>query len=354
MVWGAADVPQLRRPVGGAHDQRHLGLVGLDHRGVELGRGGAARAQRRPPAARGQAEPEGDERGRPLVVEHVQRAARPVGQGQRQRRRARARGRRRRRRTPARTHSSTSVAQNVAAAALGRRPRGDRCHRPIVLHGAGRDLVRRRLPVVLHRQAALRGGPRAASPGATTSTVVFRAFQLDPTRSPGRGHPGRARSTTASSAPDQADQIIDRVTDDGRRGGTRLSPRSGRSGPTPSRPPGAVAGRAAGRPGGREGATAAGLLHRGPQRRRSGRPGRPGRRGRPRPRRGRSTSWLRRRGRAEVAAPTRRRASSASPPCRPTSSMGGGRCPGAQDPDDVPSGPATRWPSWRPQASEPA
>ena len=32
MVWGAADVAQLGRPVGGAHDQRHLGLVGLDHR----------------------------------------------------------------------------------------------------------------------------------------------------------------------------------------------------------------------------------------------------------------------------------------------------------------------------------
>ncbi len=43
MVWGAPHVAQLGRAVGGAHEQRHLGLVGLDDRGVQLGRGGAAR-----------------------------------------------------------------------------------------------------------------------------------------------------------------------------------------------------------------------------------------------------------------------------------------------------------------------
>ena len=88
---GRGHLPQLGRAVGGADDQRDLGLVGLDHGRVELGRGGAARADddRRPTGR--QAEPEGGERGRALVVEHVQAQLGPLGEGERQRRRPRSR-----------------------------------------------------------------------------------------------------------------------------------------------------------------------------------------------------------------------------------------------------------------------
>ena len=48
---GRADVAQLGRPVGGAHEQRHLGLVGLDDGGVEVGRRGAAGGQQHRRAA---------------------------------------------------------------------------------------------------------------------------------------------------------------------------------------------------------------------------------------------------------------------------------------------------------------
>ena len=88
---GRGHLPQLRRAVGRADDQRDLGLVGLDHRRVELRRGRAARAHddRRPTG--GQSEPEGGEPGRALVVEHVQAQLGPLGEGQRQRRRTRSR-----------------------------------------------------------------------------------------------------------------------------------------------------------------------------------------------------------------------------------------------------------------------
>ena len=160
-----ADVPQLGRAVGGAHDQRHPGLVGLDHRRVELGRGGAAGAHddRRP--AGGQAEPEGGnpaERSSWCTCTRSS-VARP-GPGPAAWSASRGR-RRRRRRRPAPTRRPawrrTWPPPRRAAA-----ERGGRAHRRIVDHDAGRDLVRRRLPVVLHRQAALRGGPRRASPAS--------------------------------------------------------------------------------------------------------------------------------------------------------------------------------------------
>ena len=71
-----------------------------------------------------------------------------------------------------------------------------------LLH-AGRDLVRRRLPVVLHRQAPLRGGPRGVRRHRDEVEVVWRAFQLDPTArraadSP-RRHARRKYGTTRSS-----------------------------------------------------------------------------------------------------------------------------------------------------------
>ena len=80
-----AGVAQLGRAVGGAHDQRHAAVVGLEHRGVEVGRGGARRAQHdrgtpaRPRRARAR-------RTRPSA----RRGARAAGCGRRRRARARA------------------------------------------------------------------------------------------------------------------------------------------------------------------------------------------------------------------------------------------------------------------------
>ncbi len=86
-----AGAAQLRRPVGGEHEQRHPGLAGLDHGPVEVRRRGPRGADQRdrPPARLGQAERE--ERGRPLVDPHMQSQARspcllravPEGDGQR-------------------------------------------------------------------------------------------------------------------------------------------------------------------------------------------------------------------------------------------------------------------------------
>ena len=150
--------------------------------------------------------------------------------------------------TPARTTSSARVAQNVAATAPGAR-RGGRAHRPIVYHDAGRDLVRRRVPVVLHRQAALRGGPRPL-PRARRRDGRVPRLPARPDRSPGvatsvrevydRKFGGPTRPSSSSTASRRWRP---------RRGSTSTS--TGRSGPTPSSPTGAVAGRAAGRPGGR-------------------------------------------------------------------------------------------------------
>jgi hypothetical protein len=80
-----ADVAQLGWAVGGDDEHRNGGQVGLDDRGVEVGRRRAARAQqhgRRP----GQSEAEGDERRRPLVVDDVDSHLRPLGESQRHRR----------------------------------------------------------------------------------------------------------------------------------------------------------------------------------------------------------------------------------------------------------------------------
>ena len=239
-----------------------------------------------------QAEPEGGERRPSARRGRRAGAARTARRGPAPAASTAIPGRRRRRRRPARTTSSARVAQNVAATELPRRRRGGRAHRPIVYHDAGRDLVRRRVPVVLHRQAALRGGPRPL-PRARRRDGRVPRLPARPDRASRRGHvgprglrpqvrprPGRRSSSTASRR--------------WRRRSGWTSTSSGRSGPTPSLAhQAAVAGRAAGPPGGHEGAAPAGLLHRGPQRRRPGRPGRPGRRGRPRPRRGRGRAGRR-------------------------------------------------------------
>jgi hypothetical protein len=82
---GGGHVPQLGRAIGGGHDEGHLGLERLDDGGVEVGGGGAARAQQHGRAAGGEAEPEGEERRRSLVVVDVEPdpGRRRQGQGQR-------------------------------------------------------------------------------------------------------------------------------------------------------------------------------------------------------------------------------------------------------------------------------
>ena len=80
---GGADAMELGRPVGGDGEQRHAGLVGLDHRRVQLdGRGPAGGHDRRRPAGR-QTQAEGDEAGRALVEHHVDPDPAVGGQGHR-------------------------------------------------------------------------------------------------------------------------------------------------------------------------------------------------------------------------------------------------------------------------------
>ena len=83
-----ADVAKLWWPVGRDDDHRHVGEPGLDDRWVEVGGRRPARAQQHRRGAT-QSEPEGDERGRSFVVDHVHRDLWPCGKGQRHRRAAR-------------------------------------------------------------------------------------------------------------------------------------------------------------------------------------------------------------------------------------------------------------------------
>ncbi len=83
-----AHAVQLGGPVGGAHDHGHPGLVGLDHRRVQLDGRGPAGGEHDGRATGGQAQPERQEAGGPLVVVHVQAQPRLGGQRQHHRRRA--------------------------------------------------------------------------------------------------------------------------------------------------------------------------------------------------------------------------------------------------------------------------
>jgi hypothetical protein len=67
---GGADISQFRRPVRRDHQHRDVGEPGLDDGRVEVGRRGAARAQQHRRHAV-EPDPEGDERGSPLVVHDV-------------------------------------------------------------------------------------------------------------------------------------------------------------------------------------------------------------------------------------------------------------------------------------------
>ena len=78
-------VPQLGRAVGGADDQRHPALVGLQHRRVEVGGRRPRRAEDHGRLPGGAGGAEGEEGGRPLVEEDLHPHPRVAGQGQRQR-----------------------------------------------------------------------------------------------------------------------------------------------------------------------------------------------------------------------------------------------------------------------------
>ena len=67
-----ADTAQLRRPVGGEHDERHAGMVGLEHGRVQVGGGSTRRTHHRDRAAARLGQPEREETGRPFVDAYVQ------------------------------------------------------------------------------------------------------------------------------------------------------------------------------------------------------------------------------------------------------------------------------------------
>ena len=171
-----ADVAQLGRPVGGADEQRHAGLVGLDDGGVEVRRRRAAGAQRHRRRRAGrrcrQAEPERHERGAPLVVVHVDADARSS------RSRASASGVDRlpgattASVTPARAHSSTRVAQNVAC---GRR-RGPASAPSCRMASSGDDDAP---PSMLHAEVSRARAPASCSSTASPRTATAGDRSLD-------------------------------------------------------------------------------------------------------------------------------------------------------------------------------
>ena len=223
---GRADVAELGRAVGRHDDDRHRRQPGLDDGRVEVGRRRPARAQqdgRRPAPS---PSPSATNAADPLVVDDVHGDIGVGREGHRHRRAARSRATNRRAGTPWRTSSSTSVAQNVACTSAGataarygtgpgaggpatavRAARQTRCapendRQPdLGWQRARRGLVRRGLPVVLHRQAPLRGRQRPGRrPGLRRPRrVVYRPFSS--TRGARRDHDaGPPRPTPASSA----------------------------------------------------------------------------------------------------------------------------------------------------------
>jgi hypothetical protein len=75
-----AGAVQLGWPVGGDHEQPDAGVVGFEHRGVEVGGGGPGGAGDGGRPAAGLGQPQGEEPGRSLVDAHVHGEA-PVGGG---------------------------------------------------------------------------------------------------------------------------------------------------------------------------------------------------------------------------------------------------------------------------------
>jgi hypothetical protein len=83
---------QFRRPVGGQHQQRDVGVVSLNDGRVEVGRGRARRAEQGHRLPRSQGQPQGKETGAALVEVAIDANSRLGGKGQGQRRGARAGG----------------------------------------------------------------------------------------------------------------------------------------------------------------------------------------------------------------------------------------------------------------------
>ena len=81
-------------------------------------------------------------------------------------------------------------------------------------HAARRDLVRHRVPVVLHRQAPVRGGARATSRTATHVEVTLALYELSP-RHAGRlrtARGRRARRAQGHAARRRSQQMFAQVT----------------------------------------------------------------------------------------------------------------------------------------------
>ena len=85
------DVAKLGRPVRGENDERRARVERLDHRGMELSRGGPRRRQQHDGLARGLGETDAEERARSLVDVHEDVRLRMPLQRHRDRRGPRAR-----------------------------------------------------------------------------------------------------------------------------------------------------------------------------------------------------------------------------------------------------------------------
>ena len=219
-----ADATQLGRPVGGEHDHRHVRQAGLDHGRMEVGGRRAAGAQqhggrrrrarararrtRRPARRARRAPPARRERRAPAPSACCATRAR--------RRRAARRTapiRRRAWRTPWRWRCRSS--ELMGRDDTGRRPgtRGVQCDRwhpapHADAHDPRRDLVRRRVPVVLHRQAPVRAGARRArGRDRRRGDATSRTSSTRPRRPVRRSRSAR-RTPRSSAAPSGRTQII--------------------------------------------------------------------------------------------------------------------------------------------------
>ena len=115
-----ADVVELGRPVGRAHEQRHAGQVGLDDRRVQLDGGGAAGGEHDDGLARGGRQAEGQEAAAALVVVDVDARCGRRRPGRGPAASTASPGQTTACSTPSRAHSSTRVAQKVAWRSSGR------------------------------------------------------------------------------------------------------------------------------------------------------------------------------------------------------------------------------------------
>ena len=203
------DPAQLRRPVGGQRQQRHAGVRRLQHRRVQVRRGGAGRGHhhRRPPGRLRQ--PQREEPGRPLVDPHVQpQPAGRVGGVQRERQRRRPRAGRDHRLADAapdqlvdehprqrgrRVHSAVQ-----ASRAWQRRSRSSRPGPPVRRRGQRGQQVRVRTDRP-HRQPAAVRGQRRRRPRRRPSARPCPARTR--TAGPAARRPARPRRRSRPTCP---------------------------------------------------------------------------------------------------------------------------------------------------------